>query len=216
MSQLYRDRTHAGQLLARKLGAYADRPDVIVIALPRGGVPVAYEVARRLHAPLDILLVRKLGAPDYEELAMGAVASGGVRVLNESVVRRLRIPASAIAEATADEEAEIRRREKLFRGDVPPLDIAGKVVILIDDGIATGATLLAAIEALRQKKPARIVVAVPVASPSAREDFAGKADEIILLLAPIDFFAVGQAYEAFDPVEDAEVERLLAAGRTGR
>src|SRR5918996_5545289 len=165
----FRDRTEAGRLLAEKLAAYAHRPDVIVLALPRGGVPVAYEVARALGAPLDVFLVRKLGLPGHEELAMGAIASGGVRVLNDQVVRALRIPDYVIDAVAAWENQELVRREQLYRGDRPPPDVHGRTVILIDDGLATGATMLAAVKALRQLQPARIVVAVTTAAPDTCE-----------------------------------------------
>ena len=161
----FRDRREAGQLLATKLAAYANRPDVLVLALPRGGVPVAYEVARALGAPLDIFLVRKLGVPGYEELAMGAIATGGVRVLNDELVGGLRIPDYIIDEVAASEQQELERRERLYRGDRPAPDVRGRTVILVDDGLATGATMQAAVKALRQQQPARIVVAVPTAAP---------------------------------------------------
>jgi len=163
--RFFRDRREAGRLLATKLAAYANRPDVIVLALPRGGVPVAYEVAQALNAPLDIFLVRKLGVPGYEELAMGAIATGGVRVLNDQLVGGLRIPDYVVDEVAASEQQELARRERLYRGDRPAPDVRGRTVILVDDGLATGATMLAAVKALRQQQPARIVVAVPTASP---------------------------------------------------
>src|SRR5438105_6479731 len=161
----FRDRTEAGRLLAAKLTAYANRPDVIVLALPRGGVPVAYEVARALNAPLDVFLVRKLGVPGYEELAMGAVATGGVRVLNDEIVNGLRIRDDVVDAVTAWQQQELARREQLYRGDRPAPDVRGRTVILVDDGLATGATMHAAIAALRRQQPARIVVAVPTAPP---------------------------------------------------
>ena len=166
---LFRDRREAGRRLAERLTAYANRPDVLVLALPRGGVPVAYEVARALGAPLDVFVVRKLGVPGYEELAMGAVATGGVCVLNHQLVERLGIPEQVINAVAARERQELARRERLYRGGRPPPDVRGRTVILVDDGLATGATMHAALEALRQQNPARIVVAVPVASP---DDFA--------------------------------------------
>ena len=162
---LFRDRREAGRLLAAKLAAYANRPDVIVLALPRGGVPVAYEVARALRAPLDVFVVRKLGVPGYEELAMGAVATGGVRVLNDQLVSRLGIPNHLIDAVAARERQELARRERLYRGGRPPPNVSGRTVILVDDGLATGATMHAAIAALRKLRPARMVVAVPTASP---------------------------------------------------
>ena len=162
--QRFRDRNEAGRRLAEKLRAYANRPDVLVLALPRGGVPVAYEIARALGAPLDVFVVRKLGVPGYEELAMGAVATGGVRVLNDQLVQRLRIPEYVIEAAATREQQELARRERLYRGGRPPPEVRGRTVILVDDGLATGATMRAAIMALRKLQPARIVVAVPTAS----------------------------------------------------
>jgi putative phosphoribosyl transferase len=206
---LYRDRREAGRQLAAKLAAYAGRPDVIVLALPRGGVPVAYEVARALGAPLDIFLVRKLGLPGREELAMGAVASGGIRVLNEEVVRALRIPEEVIDEVAAEEMEELERRERLYRGDWPPPDVRGRTVILIDDGLATGSTMRAAIAALRQQHPARIVVAVPVGAPETCAEFQDEADEAICALTPDPFYAVGLWYGDFTQTTDEEVRDLL-------
>jgi putative phosphoribosyl transferase len=206
---LYRDRREAGRQLAAKLAAYAGRPDVIVLALPRGGVPVAYEVARALGAPLDIFLVRKLGLPGREELAMGAVASGGIRVLNEEVVRALRIPEEVIDEVAAEEMEELERREQLYRGDWPPPDVRGRTVILIDDGLATGSTMRAAIAALRQQHPARIVVAVPVGAPETCAEFQDEADEAICALTPDPFYAVGLWYGDFTQTTDEEVRDLL-------
>jgi erythromycin esterase-like protein/predicted phosphoribosyltransferase len=213
---LFRDRREAGQLLAEKLKAYANRQDVIVLALPRGGVPVAYEVARALGAPLDVFVVRKLGVPGYEELAMGALATGGVRVLNDQVVERLGIPQHVIDAVAAREQQELARRERLYRGDRPPPDLRGRTVILVDDGLATGATMQAAIEALRQQKPARIVVAVPVASPDTCEEMKKKADEVICAVTPDPFHAVGRWYIDFSQTTDQEVAALLAQqNRTG-
>src|ERR1700704_750381 len=173
---LFRDRREAGHLLAAKLSAYANRPDVLVLALPRGGEPVAYEVARALGAPLDVFVVRKLGVPGYEEVAMGAIASGGVRVLNDQLVRRLGIPDHLIDAVAAREGQELARRELLYRGGRPPPNIRGRTVILVDDGLATGATMHAAIAALRQLQPARIVVAVPTASPDTCQELRAEAD----------------------------------------
>lgn len=206
---LYRDRREAGRQLAAKLAAYAGRPDVLVLALPRGGVPVAYEVARALAAPLDIFLVRKLGLPGHEELAMGAVASGGIRVLNEEVVQALRIPEEVIDEVAAEELGELERRERLYRGDRPPPDVRGRTVILIDDGLATGSTMRAAIAALRQQHPARIVVAVPVGAPETCAEFQDEADEAICALTPDPFYAVGLWYGDFTQTTDEEVRDLL-------
>src|SRR5712692_5099697 len=162
MPMLFRDRSEAGQLLAARLTRYAHHPNTVVLGLPRGGVPVAFEVAQALHARLDVFLVRKLGLPGHEELAMGAIASGGVRVLNEEVVRGLQIPADLIEDVAAAEQQELERRERLYRGDRPPIEVRGKTVLLVDDGLATGASMRAAVAALRQMGPARIVVAVPV------------------------------------------------------
>jgi len=206
----FRDRSEAGRLLGAKLTAYADRPDVVVLALPRGGVPVAYEVARALGAPLDIFLVRKLGIPGHEELAMGAVATGGVRVLNEQVVRALRIPDYVIDAVAAKEEQELARRERLYRGDRPPPDVHGRTVILVDDGLATGATMHAAIQALRQQQPAHIVVAVPTASPEACDELRTEIDDIVCAVTPEPFYAVGLWYEDFSQTTDEEVRDLLA------
>jgi len=206
----FRDRSEAGRLLAAKLTAYADRPDVVVLALPRGGVPVAYEVARALGAPLDIFLVRKLGIPGHEELAMGAVATGGVRVLNEQVVRALRILDYVIDAVAAKEEQELARRERLYRGDRPPPDVHGRTVILVDDGLATGATMHAAIQALRQQQPAHIVVAVPTASPEACDELREEVDDVVCALTPEPFYAVGLWYEDFSQTTDEEVRDLLA------
>jgi predicted phosphoribosyltransferase len=210
MAQRFRDRTEAGRLLAEKLAAYAHRPDVIVLALPRGGVPVAYEVARALGATLDVFLVRKLGLPGHEELAMGAIASGGVRVLNDQVVHALRIPDHVIDAVAAWENQELVRRERLYRGERPPPDVRGRTVILIDDGLATGATMLAAVKALRQLQPAHIVVAVPTAAPDTCEMLRAEVDEIICAITPEPFHAVGLWYEDFPQTTDEEVRELLA------
>ncbi|HEY2210193.1 MAG TPA: erythromycin esterase family protein [Bradyrhizobium sp.] len=208
--EIFRDRREAGRLLAEKLVAYAHRPDVLVLALPRGGVPVAYEVARALGAPLDVFVVRKLGVPGYEELAMGAVATGGVRVLNEQLVERLGIPEQMIDAVAAHERQELARRERLYRGGRPPPDVRGRTVILVDDGLATGATMHAAIQALRQQHPARIVVAVPTASPETCEEMKAKADDVICGITPEPFHAVGRWYRDFSQTTDEEVRVLLA------
>jgi len=183
-----------------------------VLALPRGGVPVAYEVARSLNAPLDIFLVRKLGLPGHEEYAMGAIASGGVRVLNPQMAG-LQIPQSAIDAVAAREEQELERRERLYRSARPPLGLEGRVVILVDDGLATGSTMRAAAMAVRQKKPLRLVVAVPVAAPETCDDFRAEVDEIVCALTPEPFRAVGLWYEDFNQTTDDEVRALLAAAR---
>ena len=210
METSFRDRVAAGQQLADRLGAYAERDDVIVLALPRGGVPVAYEVATRLHVELDVFIVRKLGVPGYEELALGAIASGGLRVLNQDVVRILP-DAEAIVEAvTANELLEMERRERAYRDGRPAPEVRGRVAILVDDGLATGATMHAAVEALREREPAKIVVAVPVCAPETCREIEEIADETVFLLAPEWFQGVGQFYDDFSQISDEEVCRLLA------
>jgi len=206
---LYQDRTEAGRILATKLTAYANRKDVLVLALPRGGVPVAFEVAKELHAPLDVFVVRKLGVPGHEELAMGAIASGGVRVLNDSLVRDLRLPSRLIEIVAAKEQQELARREVLYREGRPPIPLSGRTAVLVDDGLATGATMLAAARSLRQQKPRRIVVAVPVAAPDACEEFQAHVDEVICAFTPEPFHAVGIWYEDFSQTSDTEVRELL-------
>lgn len=210
----YSNRTTAGQLLAGKLLHYANRPDAIVLALPRGGVPVAVEVARVLDVPLDVFVVRKLGLPGHEELAMGAIATGNVRVINHAVVNTMQVPAHILEQVAEVELAELRRRETLYREGQPALELSGKVVILIDDGLATGSTMRAAIAAVRQLGAARIVVAIPVASAETCAAFAAEVDEIVCPLTPEDFHAVGQWYEDFAQTSDEEVRQLLAEGRT--
>ncbi len=207
--RLFRDRTEAGRLLAARLEKYAGKPDVIVLALPRGGVPVAYEVAKALHAPMDVFVVRKLGIPGQEELAMGAVATGGMRVLNDQVVRGLGIPEYVIDAVVNWETEELKRRERLYRGDRPPADVRGKTVILVDDGLATGSTMLAAVRALREQGPARIVVAVPVASPDTCELLKAHVDEVVCAATPDPFYAVGLWYRDFSQTTDEEVRELL-------
>jgi predicted phosphoribosyltransferase len=208
--RIFRDRTEAGRVLAERLAAYAGQPDVIVLALPRGGVPVGYEVARALHAPLDVFIVRKLGVPGHEELAMGAVATGGVRVLNDQVVRALGIPSHVVDAVARWEEQELRRREQVYRGDRPPPDVRGKTVILVDDGLATGSTMLAAVRALRQQSPARIVVAVPIASRDTCEVLKTEVDDVVCAVTPEPFYAVGMWYQDFTQTTDEEVRELLA------
>jgi len=205
----FRDRREAGRVLAQELTAYAGRPDVVVLALPRGGVPVAYEVARALGAPLDVFLVRKLGVPGHEELAMGAVATGGVRVLNDQVVRALGIPPDVIDMVAAWERQELARRERLYRGDRPPPDVKGRTVILVDDGLATGATMRAALAALRQQQPARRVVAVPTAAAQTCDALRTEADDVVCATTPEPFDAVGFWYEDFSQTTDDEVRELL-------
>lgn len=213
-TRLYRDRFDAGKRLAGLLGAYAHRRDVLVLALPRGGVPVAFEVAKALSAPLDVFLVRKLGVPGHEELAMGALASGGICVLNEEVTSSLRIPDQVIDRVREQEQRELIRRERLYRDDRPAPEVSGRTIMLIDDGLATGASMRSAAIALRQRDPARLVIAVPVASPSACLDLQCKVDEIVCALTPDSFFGVGQWYEDFSQTSDQEVHDLL--DRAGR
>jgi erythromycin esterase-like protein/predicted phosphoribosyltransferase len=210
MPGLFLDRRDAGRRLAEKIAGYSNRPDVLVLALPRGGVPVAYEVARALNAPLDVFVVRKLGVPGYEEVAMGAVATGGVRVLNNEIVEGLGIPASMIDAVAARERQELARRERLYRDGRPQPDVRGRTVILVDDGLATGATMHAAIEALRQQGPKRIIVAVPTASPDTCEEMKRRADEVICAITPEPFHAVGRWYQEFSQTTDEEVRELLA------
>ena len=207
---IFRDRTDAGRRLAARMTEYAGRSDVLVLALPRGGVPVAFEVARALRAPLDVFLVRKLGVPGQEELAMGAIASGGVRVVNEDVVRHLGIPPEVIDAVAAREQGELERRERAYRDDRPAPDVRGRTVILVDDGLATGSTMRAAALALRQQGPARVVVAVPVASREACEEFRGEVDDIVCAATPEPFMGVGRWYEDFSQTTDEEVRELLA------
>jgi predicted phosphoribosyltransferase len=197
MPERFRNRNEAGRLLAEKLTVYANRPDVLVLALPRGGVPVAHEVARALAAPLDVFLVRKVGVPGYEELAMGAVATGDVRVLNDQIVQHLGIPSYVIDAVAAQEQQELARRERLYRGGRPPPNVQGRTVILVDDGLATGATMRAAVMALRQLQPARIVVATPTASPEICEELRAEVDDVICAITPEPFLAVGHWYEDF-------------------
>jgi putative phosphoribosyl transferase len=205
----YRDRRHAGVELAERLTKLKGRDDLVVVALPRGGVPVAYEVARRLNAPLDVFLVRKLGLPGHPELAMGAIASGGVRVLNEDVVSWFGIPETAIDHVGREEQAELERRERAYRDGRPPIDLRDRVVLLIDDGLATGSTMRAAVEAVRAHAPKRIIVAVPVGSPDTCREFADVADEIVCARTPDRFAAVGQWYRDFSQTTDEEVRQLL-------
>jgi predicted phosphoribosyltransferase len=206
----YRDRLDAGQQLAEQLRLYAHRLEVLVLALPRGGVPVGFAVAQALHVPLDVFLVRKLGVPGHEELAMGAIASDGVRVLNEDVVNFLQIPLTVIDAVAAQEHQELERRTLHYRSSRPPLDVHGCTVILVDDGLATGATMRAAVLALRQQQPARIVVAIPIASSTVCYELETVADEVVCAATPEPFYAVGLWYENFEQTSDAEVCDLLA------
>jgi putative phosphoribosyl transferase len=205
----YRDRAEAGRHLAEKLVDYANRSDVLVLALPRGGVPVAYEVARALNAPLDVFMVRKLGVPGHEELAMGAISSGGMRLLNENVVRSLRISPEVIDEVAKTEQAELERREREYRDDRPQPELRGKTVIVIDDGLATGASMRVAVVALRRRRPARLIVAVPVAAAATCAEFRYEVDEVVCASTPEPFHAVGLWYEDFAQTTDAEVRELL-------
>ena len=206
----FRDRREAGRQLAKLLNEYAHRPDVLVLALPRGGVPVGFQVARALGAPLDVLLVRKLGVPGHEELAMGAVASGGVRVLNQDVVEHLNIPFRIVERVTAKELGELERRERAYRRDRPQPELGERTLILVDDGLATGSTMRAAVLALRRRGPRKIVVAVPTASPQTCADLRSDADEVICAITPEPFYAVGIWYRDFSEISDDEVRRLLA------
>jgi predicted phosphoribosyltransferase len=206
---LFQDRMNAGRLLATKLANYAHRPDVLVLALPRGGVPVAFEVAKALKAALDVFLVRKLGVPGQEELALGAIATGGTRVLNKEIVEALGISPEIIDWVAARELQELERRERLYRGQRPPPDVQARTVILVDDGLATGATMRAAVEALRQQGPARIVVAVPTAAPATCAEFEAEVDEIVCAVTPEPFYGVGLWYANFSQTTDEEVRHLL-------
>lgn len=211
----FHDRTEAGRQLAQRLAAYANRPDVIVLALPRGGVPVAAEIAARLHAPLDVFLVRKLGAPWHPELAIGAIAVGGVEVLSHDLIADLGIPAFVVQQIAERERLELNRRDREFRGDREPPAIRDRVVILVDDGLATGSTMEAAIVALRKSEPAQIVVAVPVGAPETCQRLGQMVDHLVCLSMPAAFSAVGQWYEDFSQTTDEEVRDLLAASRRG-
>lgn len=207
--ELYEHRRQAGVELAAHFGHLHGRGDVVILALPRGGVPVAHEVARALNAPLDIFLVRKLGLPGHAELAMGAIASGGVRVLNDDVVRWFRVPGSVIDDVARKEEAELVRRELDYRAGRPPVELRDRIVLLVDDGLATGATMKAAVQAVRAQRPSRIIVAVPVGSPDTCGELGGIADEVVCARTPEHFTAVGQWYRDFSETTDQEVRDLL-------
>ncbi len=216
MNTRFRDRVHAGRVLARALEDYKGKPKLLVLALPRGGVPVAFEVARELGAPLDVFVVRKLGMPGHEEYAIGAIASGGVRILNEEAIRGFGVTDAEIDAVTAEEEMELERRERRYRDGRPAPDVRGKTVILVDDGLATGSTMRAAVEALREEGPARLVVAVPTAAPETCQDIASLVDEMVCAMTPEPFYAVGLWYDDFGQTTDEEVHDLLAiaAGAT--
>jgi predicted phosphoribosyltransferase len=210
----FRDRFQAGRRLAAALAPYAGRPNLLVLALPRGGVPVGYEVARALNAPLDVMLVRKLGVPGHEELAMGAIASGGIRVVSEDVVEAFSIPERVIATVAANEEEELERRERAYRDGRSPPEVRGRAVILVDDGLATGSTMRAAAAALRVQHPERLIVAVPVAPPETCASLRTEVDDVVCALAPEPFFAVGNWYDDFSQTTDQEVRELLRAAET--
>jgi putative phosphoribosyl transferase len=209
MNARFRDHREAGQRLAAKLSTYANRSDVLVIGLPRGGVPVAAEVAKALHAPMDICLVRKLGVPSHKELAMGAIASGGVRVLNYDVLSWLKLSSKTIDEVAARELRELQRRDRAYRGDRLPPEVRDRTVILVDDGLATGSTMRAAIAVLKEQHPQRIVLAVPVAAPDICQEMRGIVDEVVCIMTPDPLYAIGFWYENFAQTTDAEVCKLL-------
>lgn len=211
MSFRFQDRAQAGRALAEKLTAFSHRPDVAVLGLPRGGVPVAFQVAQRLHVALDVFLVRKLGVPGHEELAMGAIATGHICILNDDIIHSLGIPRDVIDQAIAREQRKLEERERAFRLGYP-LELRDRVVILVDDGLATGASMRAAVMAVRERHPARIMVAVPVASRETYKDFKRQADEIVCVQTPAHFEGVGQWYEDFTQTSDEEVRALLEQG----
>jgi putative phosphoribosyl transferase len=210
---LFRDRTEAGRVLAHRLAAYANYPDGVVLALPRGGVPVAFEIAEALHLPLDIVVVRKLGVPGHEEFAMGAIASGGARILNQDLIRQLSLSDEIIEHIVAREQRELERRERTYRGQRPVLDVRDRIIIIVDDGLATGSSMRAAIAALRQKGPAKLIVAVPVGARITCSELEALADEVICLETPENFSAVGLWYRDFSQITDEEVIDLLERNR---
>jgi putative phosphoribosyl transferase len=212
-AERFRDRPEAGRELGEELHAFAGREDVIVLGLPRGGVPIAYEVARALRAPLDVFVVRKLGVPGREELALGAIASGGVRVLNSRLIAALELPEDWIESIHASERRELERRERIYRGSLPAPELRGRTAILVDDGLATGSTMTAAVEAVRCEEPAEIVVAVPVADPEVCARLGRRAEEVVCLRMPLRLGAVGLYYEDFSQTSDEQVRALLAAAR---
>lgn len=209
MNGRFKNRTEAGRILAVKLFQYANHPAVIVLALPRGGVPVGFEVARELEVPFDVLLVRKLGVPGNEELAMGAIASGGIRYLNRAVIESLRIPPEVLEEVERREALELMRREALYRGNRPPLEVDGRTVILVDDGVATGSSVRVAIQVLRARHADRIIIATPAAPPAAKWEIEPLVDDFVAVVTPEDFYGVGQFYEDFSQVDDDTVYELL-------
>ncbi|MBE9205729.1 phosphoribosyltransferase [Nostoc sp. LEGE 06077] len=210
MTSKFRDRRDAGKILAKRITAYTNSQDLLVLALPRGGVPVAYEIANSLNTPLDICLVRKLGVPDQEELAMGAIASGGVRVLNYDVINSLGIDSKIIDNVAIKELQELQRRDRAYRGDQPLPKIKNRTVILVDDGIATGSTMRAAIAIVKQQQPQRLIVAVPVAAPITYKELQAEVDEVVCLVMPESLCAIGLWYEDFSQTTDVEVRYLLA------
>jgi putative phosphoribosyl transferase len=209
MDHVFRDRHEAGRLLAERLAAYTGRSDVVILALPRGGVPVAFEIAAVLHVPLDVMVVRKLGVPGHEELAMGAIASGGVQVVNQEVVRHLGLSQAVLESVAATEYQELTRRERVYRGSHGAAIVEGRTVILVDDGLATGSTMRAAVAALRRRGPTRIVIAVPTAAPETCEELKTEVDEIVCATTPTPFYGVGQWYDDFSQTTDEEVRDLL-------
>lgn len=213
MNGRFKNRTEAGRILAGKLFQYANHPAVVVLALPRGGVPVGFEVARELEVPFDVLLVRKLGVPGHEELAMGAIASGGIRHLNRAVIESLRIPPEILEEVERREALELMRREALYRGNRPPLDVEGRTVLLVDDGVATGSSVRVAIQVLRARHAGRIIIATPAAPPSAKWEIEPLVDDFIAVVTPDDFRGVGQFYDDFTQVDDDTVHELLRIAR---
>jgi putative phosphoribosyl transferase len=210
---LFSNRRQAGRVLAAALGRYAQRPEIIVLGLPRGGVPVAYEVARALRAPLDVFVVRKLGVPGHEELAMGALAAGGVCVVNHDVVRNLGLTREDLRDAVLTESRELTRRVRVYRGDRAPLDVSGRTVVLVDDGLATGSTMRAAIKALRRRSPSRVVAAVPLADPETCSELSDEADDMVCAQTPEPFYSVGSWYEDFAQTSDEQVRALLDTAR---
>jgi putative phosphoribosyl transferase len=212
MNARFKDRKDAGRILADKLSKYTNHPNAVVLALPRGGVPVAYEVAQELGLPLDVLIVRKLGVPNHEELAMGAIASGGIRFLNRSVIESLRILPETLEAVERREALELMRREAIYRGNRSPIQVEGRIVILIDDGIATGSTMRVAIQLLRAQHVQKIIVATPAAPPSAKWEIEPLVDEFIAVVLPPDFYGVGQFYEDFAQMDDDTIYELVQMG----